>query len=112
MNVIDPVRKNILELCSETAYGSWEFWLSKGEKTEVECMHIVETISELVKEKKIYPMEYKSVADLSCKEAPLDIVRLEKELRRSMLSDVDPDNFYWFIATEEGKKEDQALRRE
>jgi hypothetical protein len=40
-----------------------------------------------------------------------DIARLENEVRRSMADDnIDPHSFYWFLATEEGKKEDLLLR--
>ena len=109
---IDQTRLNILELCSETTYGSWEFWSTKDNKTEQECKHIVQTIIDLIKEKKIFPMEYKSVADLSCAEVPLDDVRLEKEVRRSMTpNNVDLESFYWFLATDAGKAEDKELRQ-
>ena len=56
-------------------------------------------------------MEYETVADQTYKEVPLDIARLENEVRRSMADDnIDPHSFYWFLATEEGKKEDLLLR--
>lgn len=105
--IIDKTRAEILELCSESEYGSWEFWLTQ-ERTEIECNHIVQTIVDLVKEKKIFPMEYKSVLDQSYKETQLDINRLKNEIKRSMHPNNidDPNNFYWFLATDEGKKED------
>ncbi len=110
---VDKTRSQILELCSESEYASWEFWLTKFEqRTENECNHIIQTIVDLVKEKKIYPMEYKSVLDRSYKETHLDIDRLRNEIKRSMDPDNidDANNFYWFLATEEGKKEDFELQ--
>jgi hypothetical protein len=42
----------------------------------------------------------------------LDEARLKAELKRSMKPyNVDPDSFYWFLATEEGKKDDLSYRR-
>jgi hypothetical protein len=67
-----------------------------------------------VDEGKIYPIEYKTVADHTYKEVPLNHTRLEKELRVSMkdINDAEPETFYWFLATEEGKKEDLANRQD
>lgn len=63
----------ILELCSESQHGSWEFWSD-------------------VNQKKIYAVEYGSIADQSYKEASLDRVRLKTELERARESQVDPKN--------------------
>jgi len=105
------VRSKILELCSESEYGSWEFWSTKKNKTKAEGRLIIRVISELVKEKKIYPIEYESVADQTYKPVRLDMLRLKNEIKRSMKPyNVDPLKFYWFLATEEGKKEDFWLR--
>jgi len=108
---IKEKRKHILELCSESEVGSWEFW-SGQDKTEVERDQIFQAIMNLVREKKIYPIEYATIADRSYKEASLDAVRLKDELNRSMKShNVDPRSFYWFLATDEGKDEDLDLRK-
>ena len=107
----DKIRANILELCSESEYGSWEFWSTKKNKTEIEGKLIVKVISNLVKEKKIYPIEYENIADQTYKPVRLDISRLMNEIRQSMKPyNVDPHKFYWFLATDEGKKEDRMLR--
>jgi hypothetical protein len=99
----EQIKSKILELCSESEYGSWEFWANGENKTETECMQIVQAIIDLVKEKKIYPVEYQTVADQTYQEVPLDVFRLENEVRRSMQPDnLDPHNFYWFLATEAG----------
>jgi|SRR3989344_1650848 len=110
---VDRTRSQILELCSESEYASWEFWLTKFEsRTEGEADHIIKTIIDLVKEKKIYPMEYKSVLDQSYKATELNVDRLKKEIKRSMepAGIDDANNFYWFLATDEGKKEDFELQ--
>jgi hypothetical protein len=60
----------------------------------------------------IVPTEHKYVADHSYKEVPLDTARLKDELTRSMKPyNVDPNGFYWFCATNEGKEKDIADRR-
>jgi hypothetical protein len=105
------LRIRILELCSESECGSWELWSTKDNKTEEECKNIVEALIELVKGKKIIVTDGKYVDDHSYREVPLDVVRLESEVRQSIKPyNVDPHTFYWFYATEEGKKEDQANR--
>lgn len=106
----DRAKLNILELCSESEYGSWEFWSDKNQKTEEECQNIREAIEELVKEKKIIPLEYASIKDQTYKEVPLDNMRLGLELRKSMESDIDSEHFYWFMATDEGEQADLILR--
>jgi len=109
----DKIRANILELCSESEYGSWEFWLKKSEDRTVEdAEQITQAIVDLVKEKKIYPMEYASVKDQTYKETELDVDRLKKQIISFLDFDnfVGADNCYWFLATEEGKKEDSLLR--
>src|SRR5262249_533669 len=108
----DQTRTNILELCSESEYGSWEFWLNT-DKTDQECEHIVKTLSDLVNEKKIIPVEHKTLVDQTYQEVPLDIARLKNEVKRSMTPyNVDPDNFYWFLATESGRDEYEAWAKE
>ncbi len=58
-------------------------------------------------------MEYESVKNHSYKETTLDINRLKDQVMTS----VNPDNredvagdYYWFLATDEGQKEDHLLR--
>ncbi len=111
---IDTIRANILELSSESEHGSWEFWLSKPkDRTSEEANEIVEAIVNLVKEKKIFPMEDESVKNKSYKETTLDLARLRDQVMTSMNPDNRENlvgNYYWFLATEDGKKEDMALR--
>jgi hypothetical protein len=97
-------RAFILELCSEDAYGSWELWAGKT-KTVLEIIQITQIVSELIKEKKIITLE-------NDKEVPFEVSRLENELKRSAVSDVDADNFYRFWATDSGKKEYEAWAKE
>src|SRR3989344_903149 len=100
---MNEIRANILELCSESEYGSWEFWLTDPkDRTLKDAEQITQTIIELVEEKKIYPMEYASVEDHSYKEANFDPNRLREEIILSM----NPENMkhsnrsYWFLATD------------
>ena len=113
MQTKNQARLNILELCSESEYGSWEFWSTKDNKTNEECKNIIEAISELVSEKKIFAMEGSSVDDHSYKETIFNTDRLSEEVEQSMQPyNVDPHTFYWFAATEEGRKEDLLSRKE
>src|SRR5271166_2939524 len=101
MKTTDQTKIDILELCSESEHGSWEFW-SGSIKTEAECEQIFQVLVYLVNEKMIYATEHRYVADKSYAPVALDEARLKDELRRSMLSnDVDSDRFYWFVATDE-----------
>ncbi|MBX4197796.1 hypothetical protein KW782_00475 [Candidatus Parcubacteria bacterium] len=102
----------MLEACSESEYGSWEFWSDGQNKTVNERDLIIEAIISLVKEENIFPTEYKYVKDQSYQAVTLDENRLRKEIDRSMtqFEKVDPDAFYWFLATEKGKKEDISNR--
>lgn len=110
MQLKDEVRQRILELSSESEYGSWEFWSASTGKTEEEASIIIQSIIDLVQEKKIIPVEYRSVKDQTYEEVPLDIARLEREVHDSMDNQVDRESFYWFLATDTGKKEDLVLR--
>lgn len=108
----DQIRANILELCSESEYGSWEFWLKKPkDRTIDDAENIFQVILDLIREKKIYAMEYQSVQDRSYKEVILDVKRLRDQIVSSMKPDsIDRNTSYWFLTTENGKKEDLILR--
>ena len=107
---INKIKTNILELCSESEYGSWEFWSARAEKTDVEGNLILQAIIELVKEKMIVPTEYKFVIDKSYKEVVLDEDRLKNEIEHSQQSTVNSETFYWFYATKMGKSADFQVR--
>lgn len=107
------IRFNILELCSESEYGSWEFWSNEQERTESEASRIFEVTMKLVKEKKIFPTEYKFVIDQTYQEVALDENRLRKEIIQSIkIENVDTHIYYWFLATSEGEKEYNELYNE
>jgi hypothetical protein len=100
----------ILELCSEDAYGSWTFWSTADGKTEAELMSVLEAIVDLVNEKKLDVFEHKFNGPYE--KAPFDIERLRNELKKSMVPEVYPDAFYWFMATDEGEEEYKAWAKE
>ncbi len=107
----EKIRFGILEVCSESEYGSWEFWLIPVQDRTIEDAElIIESIKELVDEKKIYPVEYSSVKDQSYTPVNLDLDRLRKEIIRSMKPEnINSENSYWFLATEAGEKEYNKL---
>jgi hypothetical protein len=108
----DKKRMYILELCSESECGSWEFWSSRENKTDAECEQIFQALITLVRDGKIFPVEHATVIDQSYRPVPLDEARLKDELQRSMKPyNVDQNLFYWFLATEEGKEDDLSYRR-
>ena len=104
----------ILELCSESECGSWEFWSTRREgKTDTECANIFNALTTLVRDGMIFAVEHESVIDQSYSPVPLDEGRLNDELQRSMKPyNVDPDRFYWFLATDEGQREYYAWAKE
>jgi hypothetical protein len=106
----DDTRQTILELCSESEYGCWEFWSTKHSKTVHERDRIVLAITNLVREKKIFPTEYSYIKDQTYKQVRLDPDRLMREVERSRNNDVDREHSYWFLATENGKQEDIPSR--
>ena len=104
---IQKIKINILELCSESEHGSWEFWSNKEVKTKEEGKNIFQAIASLIKEEEIIPVEYENVTDHSYKKAVFEIDRLRTEIDKSIsIENVDSKTFYWFIATEKGKEED------
>jgi hypothetical protein len=113
--VPDPILQKIryvLELCSESECGSWEFWSDGNNKTEAERDQIFQALTSLVDEKMLAPTEYKNVSDQSCTEVQLDNTRLKNEITRSMKPyNVESDKFYWFYATDKGKEKDLSDRR-
>ena len=100
MQTKDETKAKIFELSSESEHGSWEFWSDSKNKTKLEAIQIIESISELVNEKKIFPIEHESVKNQSYKPADFDIDRLKNEVEKSMSSDIDPMTSYWFLATD------------
>jgi hypothetical protein len=102
----EKIKTDILELCSESEYGSWEFWSNAESKSEEEANLIVKAIVELVNDKLIIPTNGKHVEDQTYKEVSLDVDRLTNEVTLSIPYTVDPNTFYWFYATDEGKKQD------
>lgn len=107
----DKIKIDILELCSEDAYGSWEFWSGAADKSEEEAQKIIQAIQELVKDDLIAPTDGRHVKDQTYQKIPLDTKRLTKEVQLSIPFTVDPDTFYWFYATPEGKKRDLKNRQ-
>lgn len=107
----EKIRFDILDVCTESEYGSWEFWLIPlQDRTIKDADLIVESIKELVDEKKIFPIEHSSIEDRSYTPVNLDVDRLRKEVINSMKPEnIDPENSYWFLATEEGEKEYNEL---
>ncbi len=107
------IQFNILEVCSESEYGSWEFWGNEQERTEAEANRIAEVVVDLVKEKKIFPTEYKFINNRSYQEVQLDESRLRKEVINSLkVENIDSHTWYWFLATKEGEKEYNKLYKE
>jgi hypothetical protein len=107
---IEQIRQHILELCAESEHGSWEFWSDKENRSEKEFILIHKIIVDLTNRREIYPIEYQSVKNQTYKEVPLDIDRIQDELKRSMRQDVEQEKFYWFVATDKGKETDQLSR--
>jgi hypothetical protein len=109
MQTKEQARLRILELCAESEYGSLTFW-SEDSKTEAELASIFAAIVDLVKEGKLEVLQHKLNGPYD--KAAFHAQRLRHELEQSMIPAVDPDTFYWFAATEEGKNEYEAWAKE
>jgi hypothetical protein len=105
-----PKKMHILELCCEDAYGSWEFWSDRNNKTIEELGQILQTLIELVQTQKLEILTH--VAGGPYVITKLDIERLRIELQQSTIPNVNPDTFYWFEATHEGRQEYYAWAKE
>jgi hypothetical protein len=102
---MEKIRTEILELCAEDAYGSWEFWENAQNKIEEEARLITEALCSLVANKLVEPCEHKAGGDYL--PVSLNPERLLNEVTLSMSKNkISPDNFYWFTATELGKQQD------
>ena len=94
MQTKDQAKSRVLELCSESEYGSWEFWSKAAEKSDQELQSILEAILELLQEHRIRAFERK----FPDRPVDVDSARLRNELQQSLIGSVDPNSFYWFEA--------------
>ncbi len=109
----EDVRKEILELCSESEHGSWEFWPNESKRTIDEAKMIHEVLCDLVDNKFIVPTEYKYVEDKTYKEVKIDKDRLLNEIIQWRdWQKITSEISYWFYASEKGKEEDRQLSAE
>jgi hypothetical protein len=106
------IRINILDSCTEDAYGSWELWwgIKHKESESIDSLKgdFVSCVKELVDEKKIIALHHRSWDGKENIYTPADFdqARLEYEIDHSLQeTGLDPDTFYWFEATDEGRKE-------
>jgi hypothetical protein len=107
---LDQIKRDVLESCSEDTHGSWELWWGSEKKdpaTETELKKLfVEAVDQLVREKKIKAVHHGPWASPDAKytEATYDRARLEYEIDHSLKeTGLDPDTFFWFDLTEDGK---------
>ena len=116
MDLDKQIRLTILELTSESEYGSWELWGASNQDTadmhpDKKVLHdkFINTIEVLIKENKLVALSYKQ-KDHSYTPVVLERARLEFEMDHA--DKPVHETFYWFESTEMGKEEDQILRRE
>jgi len=100
------IRYLIVELTTEDAWGSWELcWSVSAEARERGVADVreqfMQIIQALIDEKKIVALKHPTPKEYL--EVVFDPKRLAFEVENA--STPDSDSFYWFEATEEGKKE-------
>lgn len=106
----ENLKKLILELTSEDAYGSWELWRTVKDKLNAEKENLnemfLQTIKKLIDDGELLAFHHKQNG--SYDETSLDVRRLMTEIEKS--ANPDPETFYWFGATKKGTEEDLRLR--
>jgi hypothetical protein len=110
------MREDVLEICGDGAYGSWELWWAVKPKMENVSHRVKKTfldvIENLVKENKLSVLHRRSWdgKENTYEPATFDRARLEYEIEHSRQhTGLDPDNFYWFELTEAGQEERRSL---
>ena len=113
MELDKQIKLKILELASEDSYGSWELWGAVNQHTsgmnvedEVLREQFLSIVETLVREKKLVAELHKFKESYD----PAEFNRSRLEFEMDNAGKPEPDSFYWFYATEEGKKEDVTLR--
>jgi hypothetical protein len=112
----DTMRHDILETCSDDAYGSWELWWGVKPKMRDVPDRVKNTfldvIENLVKENKLSALHHRSWdgKENSYEPATFDRARLKYEIEHSRHdTGLDPDTFYWFELTEAGQEARRLL---
>lgn len=102
---LEKIKRNILEICSEDAYGSWELWDNDSPRDQQHIEIIIHAVQEMIENGLIVSEEYLS-SNNTYKAVPFTTERLEKELKLAIKGEVDSDTFYWFYATDKGQELD------
>jgi len=93
----EDIKANVLELCSEDDYGSWELWWNISVKVPVEQKaelrsRFLDVVNELVSVGKLIAKGHS--ADGSIAATRFDREKLGREIDSA--GDPDPDSFFWF----------------
>jgi hypothetical protein len=94
---IDKIRGEILELCSEDDWGSWELWWSvsaelPGSEVSETARIFAEVIANLVESGELIAKRHDP--DGTCDPVAFDKERLMVEVQESVRP--DPDQYFWF----------------
>jgi hypothetical protein len=91
------IKDQILELCAEDDYGSWELWWAIGAENRIskegELQHdFLTAVEELVKDHVIIAKA--KTADHKIAPVSFSMKRLQEEIRNA--AKPNPDQYYWF----------------
>jgi hypothetical protein len=110
------MQADVLEICGDSAYGSWELWWAVKPKMQDVPDRVKNTfldvIENLVKENKLSALHHRSRngKENSYEPATFDRARLKYEIEHSRHdTGLDPDTFYWFELTEAGQEARRLL---
>ena len=113
--MLTKLEEEILELCSEDLFGSWELWSKTQPETMLErgarqreFLHAIQRLVELGLIEAFHHGPLAATKRVTTK-VVFDMKRLEFEIDHSMNeTGLDPDTYYWFYIAPEGEA---ALQR-
>ena len=93
----EHIQADVLELCSEDDYGSWELWWHVSSEIPAEQVPalkrlFLDVVSNLVSSGKLIAKVHSSEGNITA--TKFDREKLARELDSA--GDPDPDSFFWF----------------
>jgi hypothetical protein len=114
MKTEDQIKKIILELASEDAYGSWELWRAVAQDMEDDEMNqedlktlFLGAVENLIEEKQLSSLHYSQIEN-TYTATPFEKAQLKTEIEQQ--EKLDPETFYWFETTTSGAEKDREIR--
>ena len=93
----EEINTDVLELCSEDDYGSWELWWHISAKVPTEQIHalkhrFLDVVSDLVSSGNLIAKVHSTDGNITATE--FDREKMAREVDSA--SNPDPDSYFWF----------------